>query len=93
MHKRGRVFAEGAATESLYTGPETLKMLRTGTRAEIYQIFPQLRDAQPHYAPNPARPILSRQESKSHIFLALSLADCALPPKFGRCYAPRLTRL
>ena len=30
MHKRGRAFAEGAATESLHTGSETLKMLGTG---------------------------------------------------------------
>ena len=39
------VFAEGAASESLYTGPEALKMLGAEARAEIYQIFPELRDA------------------------------------------------
>ncbi|MGB1164564.1 MAG: Hint domain-containing protein, partial [Paracoccaceae bacterium] len=62
------VFAEGAASESLYTGPEALKMLGAEARAEIYQIFPQLRDAPPHYAPKPARPILSQEDSKSLIF-------------------------
>ncbi len=62
------VFAEGAASESLYTGPEALKMLGAEARAEIYQIFPQLRDAPPHYAPKPARPILSQEDSKSPIF-------------------------
>ena len=36
---------EGAASESLYTGPEALKMLGAEARAEIYQIFPELRDA------------------------------------------------
>ena len=41
------VFAEGAASESLYTGPEALKMLGAEARAEIYQIFPELRDAPP----------------------------------------------
>ena len=54
--------------ESLYTGPEALKMLGAEARAEIYQIFPQLRDAPPHYAPKPARPILSQEDSKSLIF-------------------------
>jgi hypothetical protein len=62
------VFAEGAASESLYTGPEALKMLGAEARAEIYQIFPELRDAPPHYAPKPARPILTQAESKSLIF-------------------------
>jgi hypothetical protein len=62
------VFAEGAASESLYTGPEALKMLGAEARAEIYQIFPELRDAPPHYAPKPARPILTQAESISLIF-------------------------
>jgi len=62
------VFAEGAASESLYTGPEALKMLGAEARAEIYQIFPQLRHTPPHYAPKPARPILSQEDSKSLIF-------------------------
>ena len=51
------VFAEGAASESLYTGPEALKMLGAEARAEIYQIFPELRDAPPTMLQN--RPVQS----------------------------------
>lgn len=39
------VFAEGAATESLFTGPEALKALNPATRTEILALFPQLADS------------------------------------------------
>ncbi len=40
-------------------------MLGSEAGAEIYQIFPQLRDAPPYYATKPARLVLSQEESKS----------------------------
>lgn len=38
------VFANGAETESLYTGPEALKSLSGRSRDEIFSIFPELSD-------------------------------------------------
>ncbi|MTI00525.1 Hint domain-containing protein [Roseibium sp. RKSG952] len=46
------VFAEGAPSESLYTGPEALKSLSSEARREIFDIFPEL--AEMNYTPNPA---------------------------------------
>ncbi|WP_170398848.1 Hint domain-containing protein [Ruegeria arenilitoris] len=36
------IFAEGAPTESLFTGPEALKTLSSEARREIFEIFPEL---------------------------------------------------
>jgi hypothetical protein len=49
------IFAEGTPSESLYTGPETLKTLSHEAREEILTIFPELADA--NYQPKPARTI------------------------------------
>lgn len=38
------IFAEGAPTESLYTGPEALKSLHSEAREEILTLFPELAD-------------------------------------------------
>lgn len=38
------VFANGTETESLYTGPEALKSVGPAARAEIFAIFPELRN-------------------------------------------------
>ena len=38
------VNSNGAATESLYTGPEALKSLGQAARDEIFALFPELRD-------------------------------------------------
>lgn len=38
------VFAEGAASESLYTGPEALKAVSPKARKEILTLFPELAD-------------------------------------------------
>lgn len=55
------IFAEGAPTESLFTGPEALKALGAEARAEILTLFPNL--AQPGQTGAPARyiPPLKRQ--------------------------------
>ena len=38
------VISNGAETESLYTGPEALKSVGEAARAEIFALFPELRD-------------------------------------------------
>jgi len=47
------IFAEGAPTESLFTGPEALKAISPDARREILSLFPELADVS--YAPEPAR--------------------------------------
>lgn len=47
------IYAEGAPTESLFTGPETLKSLSLEARKEILTIFPEITDLD--YSPEPAR--------------------------------------
>lgn len=47
------VFANGAASESLFTGPEALKSVGTAARKEIFALFPELMDMQ--YTPVAAR--------------------------------------
>lgn len=49
------VFAEGAPSESLYTGVEALKAVSATSRAEILTLFPEL--ATRSQAPTPAFPI------------------------------------
>ncbi|WP_296425573.1 Hint domain-containing protein [Yoonia sp.] len=49
------VYAEGAPTESLYTGPEAMKAISTEARDEIFTLFPQLKNMT--YAHAPALPI------------------------------------
>ena len=46
------IFAEGAPTESLFTGPEALKSISADAREEIMTIFPDLQDGD--YSPSPA---------------------------------------
>ncbi|SMR82376.1 Hemolysin-type calcium-binding repeat-containing protein [Aliiroseovarius halocynthiae] len=47
------LIAEGAPSESLYTGPEALNAIAPEARDEILTIFPELLDAQ--HLPDPAR--------------------------------------
>lgn len=49
------IYAEGAPTESLYTGAEAMKSLQPEARAEILTLFPELQDAD--YTPVSAFPI------------------------------------
>lgn len=55
------IFAEGAATESLYTGPEALKSIPAEARAELFAILPELALVTP---PAPARPLLTGRQSR-----------------------------
>ena len=56
------IFAEGAPTESLFTGPQAMKALSALAREEIMTIFPQIADL--NYAPRPACPIPSAKCQK-----------------------------
>ena len=51
------VIANGAETESMFTGPQALKSVSQAARAEIFALFPQLADKD--YAPQGARTLAS----------------------------------
>lgn len=53
------VLAEGAETESLHTGPEALKSVGPAARAEIFAIFPELREGADSAERAGARPMVS----------------------------------
>ncbi|SDX94781.1 Hint domain-containing protein [Ruegeria halocynthiae] len=59
------VYAEGAPSESLYTGPEVLKAISAEARTEILSIFPEI--AELEYAPKTAFPIPSGKLQKQLI--------------------------
>ncbi|MGB0958967.1 MAG: Hint domain-containing protein [Halocynthiibacter sp.] len=59
------IFAENAATESLFTGPEALKAVGPEVKKEILALFPELGDHK--YAPKPARYIPSGREQKQFV--------------------------
>jgi hypothetical protein len=56
------IYAEGAPTESLFTGPEALKAISPEAREEILTIFPEVADL--NYVPEPARFIPSGKLQK-----------------------------
>ncbi|KRW94573.1 hemolysin [Paracoccus sp. MKU1] len=53
------VLSEGAETESLYTGPEALKSVGREAQAEIFGLFPELRDRPEDQMPPGARLLAS----------------------------------
>lgn len=57
------IYAEGAPTESLFTGPEALKAINPEAREEILTIFPEVADL--NYVPEPARFIPSGRLQKT----------------------------
>ncbi len=59
------IFAEGAPTESLFTGPEALKSMSPEAREEILTIFPEIGET--GYQPEPARYIPSGHLQKKLI--------------------------
>ena len=56
------IFANGAETESLYTGPQALKSLPAESVEEIFSIFPELKDV--GYKATPARPLASGRQGR-----------------------------
>jgi hypothetical protein len=63
------LLSEGAQTESLFTGPEAIRMMGPEARAEILALFPELAGLED--APLPARPIgragQGRQLARRHL--------------------------
>ena len=56
------IYAEGAAAESLFTGPEALKAIGAEAREELFLLFPEI--ARPDHAPTPARLMPSGKRQK-----------------------------
>ncbi|WP_045393109.1 Hint domain-containing protein [Falsirhodobacter sp. alg1] len=56
------IFANGAETESLFTGPEALKGIGNAALEEILLLFPELRDAA--YEPSPARHLVGGRQGR-----------------------------
>ena len=56
--------AEGAQTESLFTGPEALKSVTAEARAEILAIFPELTELDHGRLPSSVRVILSGRKGR-----------------------------
>jgi hypothetical protein len=61
------VFAEGAEMESLYTGPQALKMLTSEQREEVLAIFPQLVDIDEHNLPFSARMLIPGNKARNMV--------------------------
>lgn len=57
------VFANGAETESLYTGPEALKSVGQAARDEILALFPELRDTR--IRAQTSRPFASGRDARN----------------------------
>lgn len=78
------IFAQGAATESLFTGPEALKSISPEAREEILLILPEI--ANLDYFPRSARLIPPGKKQKQLVIRHLKnhqpLADTAFQP-FG----------
>jgi hypothetical protein len=56
------IFAEGAPSESLYTGPQAILAMESEARKEVLTLFPELADRD--YSPKPALPIPTAQKQK-----------------------------
>ena len=73
------MFANGAPTESLFTGPEALRALPENALTEIARIYPDLLD--PDRKPRPARQIV--QNGRSIKNLLSKLNDYKVPIVIG----------
>lgn len=103
FEKHEIVWANGAPSESLYTGNEALKSVSPAAREEIFSIFPELRKPIPENRPEGARLLITgrqaRKLSQRHAIKNRSLLELprrsANPlPQVERCFdatkAPRL---
>jgi len=61
------VIAEGAQTESLFTGPEAIKTLPQEARREIFTIFPDLFTAEEAPQPQSARPLVKGKVARNMV--------------------------
>jgi hypothetical protein len=62
------VWANGAPSESLHTGREALKSVSLAARAEIFSIFPHLRQRSPDDRACGARPLISGRQARKLSF-------------------------
>ena len=103
FEKHEIVWANGAPSESLYTGNEALKSDSPAAREEIFSIFPELRKPIPENRPEGARLLITgrqaRKLSQRHAIKNRSLLELARRsahplPQVERCFdatkAPRL---
>ncbi len=56
------IYAEGAPTESLYTGPGALQAVGAKAREQLFELFPEL--AKDTYEPKPALPLPTGKQQK-----------------------------
>lgn len=56
------VLSNGAESEAFYTGPQALKSVDAAARAELFEIFPELKDRD--YRPPPARVLVSGRKAR-----------------------------
>lgn len=61
------VFAEGGPSESLYTGKEALKAVGPKARAEIFALFPELKDRDPRALSPSARPLIKGKKVRNMV--------------------------
>ena len=59
------VLSNGAATESLFTGPEALKAVPEASRQEILAIFPELAEIDTRHVPDPVRQLIRGRRARS----------------------------
>ena len=59
------IYAAGAPSESLFTGPEALRSITPEAKAEVLSIFPEIKDLD--YSPRPTRLIPSGKSQKQLI--------------------------
>lgn len=64
MDRHQVVLSNGAATESLFTGPEALKSLSEQARGEILEILPELAELDHSALPTPARLLVSGRQAR-----------------------------
>jgi len=76
------VFAQGAPSESLFTGTEAMKALGPEARTEIYALFPELAELDHSRLPAPARPLVKGTQARR---LAARHAQNAKPLWQGDC--------
>ena len=77
------IYAEGAPTESLFTGPEALKSISPEARQEILSIFPEVKKLD--YRPKPARFIPPRKSQKQLIARHLKNSRPCISPENIQC--------
>lgn len=70
------ILSEGAATESLFTGPEALKSISPEAREEIFAIFPEIADI--NYQAKPACYIPSGRDQKRFVALHVESGAASL---------------